>query len=77
MQANRRLACDMAVIATIMVAATALVYGASMLQYRGYDWADATCAYMTDACASPHYLAIATIAVIGIFFVMQAIKKAK
>lgn len=68
---------DMAVLATMMVAATALVYLAPMLQFRGYEWADGTCASVPDACASPHYLAIATIVVIGIFFVMQAVKKAK
>lgn len=67
----------MVVIAIMMVAATVLISAASSLQYRGYDWADATCAYARDACASPHYVAIATVALIGLFFVMQAIKKAK
>jgi hypothetical protein len=65
----------MVVIAIMMVAATVLIYAASSLQYRGYEWADATCAYARDACASPHYVAIATVAVIGIFFVVQAMNK--
>jgi len=68
---------NMAVIAIMMVAATALAYAASMLRYRGYDWADTTCSNLPDACASPHYLAIATVIVIGIFFVKQAINKSK
>lgn len=67
----------MIVIAIIMVAATVLIYAASSLQYRGYEWADTTCAYARDACASPHYVAIATVALIGLFFVMRAINKAK
>jgi len=63
----------MIVVAVMMVAATALIYAASALQYRGYDWADAICAYAPDACASPHYVAIVTVAVIGLFFVKQSI----
>lgn len=67
----------MIVIAFMMVAATGLIYAASMLQYRGYGWADTTCAYAPDACASPHYVAIATVALIGAVFALEAIKKAR
>jgi hypothetical protein len=67
----------MMIIALLMVASTALIYAASALQYHGYEWADATCAYARDACASPHYVAIAAVGLIGVFFVMQTFKKAK
>ena len=68
---------NMAIISIMMVAATLLIYLSAALQYRGYAWADAVCAQVPDGCASPHYLAIATVIVIGIYFVGRAINKAK
>lgn len=65
----------MVIIAFLMVALTALSYAASTLQYHGYAWADATCAYAQDLCASPQYVGMAAIGAIGVLFVLQTIKK--
>jgi hypothetical protein len=62
-------------LAILLVALTGWFYAASALQNDGYPWADATCANIADLCASPHYIAIAALIVIGGLFVIQTIKK--
>jgi uncharacterized membrane protein YidH (DUF202 family) len=65
----------MLAIAVLLVALTVWFYAAAALQFRGYDWADATCRDMPSFCASPHYVAIAAVVAIVVLFVIQTLKK--
>jgi hypothetical protein len=62
-------------LAILLVALTGWFYAAAALQQKGYAWADATCADMSELCASPHYVAIAAMIVIGVLFVIQTTKQ--
>jgi len=56
----------MLALAVLLIALTVWFYAAAALQFRGYDWADATCRDMPTFCGSPHYVAIAAVVAIGI-----------
>jgi hypothetical protein len=64
----------MLLVVLIMLAATGLYYAAATFQNQGYDWADQTCASMPSLCASPHVVAIAAVATIVVFFVMEKMR---
>ena len=51
-----------------LMAGTAIVYGASLQQHRGYAWADNLCSVASFACSSPSWMAMVTIAFSIVYF---------
>jgi uncharacterized membrane protein YidH (DUF202 family) len=41
-----------------LIAGCVLLYGASILRYHGYFWADQVCQAMPTLCGSPHWVAL-------------------
>jgi hypothetical protein len=61
-------------VATIL---TAVVYGASILHYRGHVWADAVCTVAAPVCAAPHWVALATVAIALIHLFRQSVQSSR
>jgi hypothetical protein len=61
-------------LAMVLIAATALLYGASNLRYHGFFWADQVCLTVPDLCASPHWVGFAAIAAMLYYFYKEAQK---
>jgi hypothetical protein len=58
----------MGLIAMVLMATTAIVYGASLYQYHGHAWADSICSVAPLLCASPNWLAMTTVAFSIVYF---------
>src|SRR5262249_24556268 len=50
-------------LAVALIAATVLLYGASIFQYHGYAWAAQVCLITPGLCAAPHWVGLAAAAV--------------
>jgi len=57
-----------------LIAATVLVYGATIFQYHGYTWADDICLRAPALCASQHWLGFAAMAAMVCYLYGQAAK---
>ena len=57
------------------LAGTAIAYGASWNQHRGYAWVDSTCSAAEMLCSSPGWMALLTIA-LAILYLYRASLKA-
>jgi hypothetical protein len=51
-----------------LMAATVVVYGASLQQYQGHAWADGLCSAAPFLCSSPDWLGVVTVAVSIVYF---------
>lgn len=56
------------------MAGTAIVYGASLQQHRGFAWADNVCSFAHIICSSPSWLALFTVALAILYFYRQSLK---
>jgi len=61
-------------LAVALIAATVLLYGASIFRYHGYVWVDQVCLTAPTLCASPHWVAFAAMAAMACYLFMQAAK---
>jgi hypothetical protein len=54
-------------IMAVAIALTALGYGASTYQNHGYAWADQVCRSADALCSSPHWFALAAVALLLVY----------
>jgi predicted Na+-dependent transporter len=60
-------------LAVALIAATVLLYGASIFRYHGYVWADQVCLTAPVLCASPHWVAFAAAVAAVCYFYRQSL----
>ena len=65
---------NMGLLVMGLMAGTAIAYGASLQQHRGFAWADNVCSVAHFLCSSPSWLALLTIALAILYFYRQSLK---
>jgi hypothetical protein len=63
----------MGVLVLTFMAATAIAYGSSLQQHRGFAWADTVCSAAPMLCSSPSWMALPTIVLTILYFYRRSL----
>jgi hypothetical protein len=63
----------MGLLVLVLLIGTAIAYGASLQQNRGFAWADNVCSAAPILCSSPSWIALLTIALAIVYFYKRSL----